>query len=162
MFSGLRENSVFYILDKSNEPILKVGQVISVSNTQPKFPYQSYNLTEMIVDVKVRVGDSDMEFKQLPSNGQIANSGALVVSDSKEAMSAEVDAMLHNSRSILDSMDYHKGVISSCEEILSSLNPSIAKEKEQEKKISNLEEKIGNVEVALADIRDILLNKTTS
>lgn len=38
MFSGLRTNSIFYVLDKSNEPTLQIGQVVSVSNPQPKFP----------------------------------------------------------------------------------------------------------------------------
>lgn len=159
MFSGLRENSVFYILDKADKPTLKIGQVISVSNAQPKFPsYQgSYAPpVETTVDVKVKVGDEELEFKQLPSSGQIANSGAVVVSESKDAMSAEVDAMLRNSRSIIESVDYHKGVAASCEEIISELNPRIAKEKEQEKKISNLEEKMEGVEDALTDIKGML------
>lgn len=38
MFQGLRQNSIFYVLDKSGEPTLKIGQVINVSNPQPKFP----------------------------------------------------------------------------------------------------------------------------
>ena len=38
MFSGLRTNSIFYVLEKGEEPTLKIGQVVSVSNPQPKFP----------------------------------------------------------------------------------------------------------------------------
>ena len=38
MFQGLRQNSIFYVLDKTNEPTLTIGQVVSVSNPQPKFP----------------------------------------------------------------------------------------------------------------------------
>lgn len=94
MFQGLRPNSIFYVLDKSGEPTLKIGQVVSVSNPQPKFPsYQPGQFNpqpmETTVDVKVKMPDGEAEFKQLPSNGQIANSGDLVVSESREAMSAE-------------------------------------------------------------------------
>ena len=39
MFQGLRQSSLFYILDKGGEkPTLKIGQVISVSNPQQKYP----------------------------------------------------------------------------------------------------------------------------
>ena len=38
MFQGLRPNSIFYVLDKGENPSLKIGQVVSVSNPQPKFP----------------------------------------------------------------------------------------------------------------------------
>ena len=83
MFQGLRPNSIFYVLDKSGEPTLKIGQVVSVSNPQPKFPsYQPGQFNpqpmETTVDVKVKMQDGEAEFKQLPSNGQIANSGDLV------------------------------------------------------------------------------------
>ena len=81
MFSGLRTNSIFYVLDKSNEPKLQIGQVVSVSNPQPKFPtYQPGQFSpqpmESVVDVRVKLTDGEMDFKQLPSNGQIANSGS--------------------------------------------------------------------------------------
>lgn len=46
MFQGLRPNSIFYVLDKSGEPTLKIGQVVNVSNPQPKFPsYQPGQFT---------------------------------------------------------------------------------------------------------------------
>lgn len=39
MFQGLRQSSLFYILDKGGEkPTLRIGQVISVSNPQQKYP----------------------------------------------------------------------------------------------------------------------------
>ena len=57
MFSGLRTNSIFYVLEKGEEPTLKIGQVVSVSNPQPKFPtYQPGQFTtqpmETVVDAK--------------------------------------------------------------------------------------------------------------
>ena len=170
MFSGLRENSIFYVLDKSKEPTLMIGQVVSVSNPQPKFPtYQPGQLgmqtMETTVDIKVKLSDGEVEFKQLPSTAQIANSGALVVSESREAMLSEVEALLKLSRDVLASKDYHEKVVSSCEAIRGVLNPQIAKEKAQEERIGNLEADVSGMKGTLGNIESMLqkaLNKKNS
>lgn len=150
MFQGLRTNSLFYVLDKGENPNLQIGQVVSVSNPQTKYPSFNNGFTpqpmETVVDVKVKLGDEEVDFKQLPANGQIANDKNLVVSDNKDAMSAEVDAMLRQSRAILESVDYNKRVVESCEGMLQQLNPQIAKEKEQTEKINKLEGKVSGIE----------------
>lgn len=170
MFQGLRSNSLFYILEKGDELSLKVGQVVSVSNPQPKYnqynPSTAFSQPETTVDVKVKVGEETMDFKQLPSNLSIANFGqnGMVVSESRDAMSAEVESMLRTSRGILDSVPYHEKVIHTCDVILRELNPQFAKEKEQEEKIGMLEIKMGSIEGTLNDMMGMLskaLNKNT-
>lgn len=157
MFSGLRQNGLFYILEKGEELKLKVGQVVSVSNPQPKYGQFGYaGQPEMVVDVKVKVDEETMEFKQLSANACIANSGSVIVSDSKDAMSAEVEGLLHTSKGILESVSYHERVLASCDGILRQLNPSFKKEKEQEEKIGLLEEKMVGVEGTLRDMMSML------
>ena len=150
MFQGLRTNSLFYVLDKGENPSLRIGQVVSVSNPQTRYPSFNNGFTpqpmETVVDVKVKLGDEEVDFKQLPANGQIANDKNLVVSDNRDAMSAEVDAMLRQSKAILESVDYNKRVVESCEGMLQQLNPQIAKEKEQTEKINKLEGKVSGIE----------------
>lgn len=150
MFQGLRTNSLFYVLDKGENPNLRIGQVVSVSNPQTKYPTFNNGFTpqpmETVVDVKVKLGDEEVDFKQLPANGQIANDKNLVVSDNKDAMSAEVDAMLRQSKAILESVDYNKRVVESCEGMLQQINPQIAKDKEQTEKINKLEGKVSGIE----------------
>ncbi len=150
MFQGLRTNSLFYVLDKGENPNLRIGQVVSVSNPQTKYPTFNNGFTpqpmETVVDVKVKLDDEEVDFKQLPANGQIANDKNLVVSDNKDAMSSEVDAMLRQSKAILESVDYNKRVVESCEGMLQQLNPQIAKEKEQTEKINKLEGKVSGIE----------------
>ena len=150
MFQGLRTNSLFYVLDKGENPNLRIGQVVSVSNPQTKYPTFNNGFTpqpmETVVDVRVKLGDEEVDFKQLPANGQIANDKNLVVSDNKDAMSAEVDAMLRQSKAILESVDYNKRVVESCEGMLQQLNPQIAKEKQQTEKINKLEGKVSGIE----------------
>ena len=168
MFNGLRQGSPFFILEKVDEPKLKIGSVVSVSQPQPKYnntfiPNQQFG--EMTVDVVVKVGEEEIKFEKWPSNMSIANFGAngVVVSESKEAMNSEVEGMLRNSRQIIDSVPYHEKVVASCDVMLRELNPSFKKEKEQEEKIGLLEQKMNGMEGTLTDIREMLslaLNKS--
>ena len=160
MFQGLRQQSLFYILDKGEDLKLNIGQVVSVSNPQPRYNQfatpQPFGQPEMVVDVKVKVGEDTVEFKQLGANQTIANSGSVVVSDSKEAMSGEVEGLLRTSRQILDSVPFHEKMLVSCDTILRELNPNFKKEKEQEEKIDALEERMGNIDDKLNRMFDLL------
>lgn len=161
MFSALRQGSPFYILEKSDEPKLRIGSVVSVSQPTAKYsqtyiPNQSYS--EMVVDIVVKVGEEEVKFEKIPSNLSIANFGqnGMVVSESKEAMNTEVEGMLRNSRNILDSIPYHEKVVDVCDVMLRELNPQFAKEKMQEEKIASLESKVGGIEGKLDQIADLL------
>ena len=161
MFQGLRPNSIFYVLDKGENPSLKIGQVVSVSNPQPKFPTYNpgqFNPQPMdtTVDVVVKLPNEQMEFKQLPSNMQIANSENLVVSESREAMDAEVEAMYRNSKEIVESEPYHKKVMEECAKMRAVLNPQIAKDRQQEEDINNLKSEVSGMKGTLTDIKSML------
>lgn len=138
-----------------------IGQVISVSNPQQKYPSYMPGQTptlETTVDVKVQVEDQQVNFEKLPSTAQIVNFGneGVVVSDSREAMCAEIDAMLRHSKGVVESVDYHNGVISSCEEMLTRINPQIAKDKQQEKDINNLKSEVSGMKGTLSNIESML------
>lgn len=158
MFSGVRQNNLFYILEKENEPKLRIGQVVSVSNPQPQFGQPYGQTTDNFVDISVKVDGEIMEFKKLPSSSSIADSGkgGVIVSDNKEVMNNEVESMLQSSQSILDRIDYHKKVVQNCNQILRVLNPRLAKEKERDEDISNLKNKIGGLEDKMDKILTIL------
>ena len=113
---------------------------------------------ESTVDITVKVGDEQQEFKQVPSTLSIANFGHsnIVISETKEAMSQEVDSMLKSSKQIIESIPYHEKTIIACEEMLKELNPQFAKQKDQEEKINNLETKVGGIENKLDDICTML------
>lgn len=160
MFSGLRQNGLFYILEKGEDLKLRIGQVVSVSNPQPK--YNQFGTggfaaqPEMTVDARVKVDDEILDFKQLNANASIANSGSVIVSDSKEAMTAEVEGLLHASKGILDSVGYYEKVLASCDGILRELNPSFKKEKEQQEKMSMLEDEVVGIKGTLNEMMTML------
>jgi ribosome-associated translation inhibitor RaiA len=112
---------------------------------------------ETVVDVSVKVGDQNMDFKQLPSNLSIANIGQnIVVTENRDAMNSEVEAMLRNSRGILESVPFHESIIASCDGILRELNPQLAKEKAQEEKIGVLEGQMKELGTTLGSIQEML------
>lgn len=162
MFSTLRQNSPIYVLDKKDSPVLKKGIIETVSPQRSRTGSFYGQPMDMIVDIRVNIDGTSQEFKNIPASLSIANDGNIVISETKEAMSTEVDSMLSISKQILESVDYHKDVIEKCEQILKDLNPQFAKDKLQEEKINSLESRIGGVENTLSDIKDMLskvLNK---
>ena len=156
MFSTLRQNSPIYVLDKKDSPVLKKGIIETVSPQRSRTGSFYGQPMDMIVDIRVNIDGTSQEVKNIPANLSIANDGNIVISETKEAMSTEVDSMLSISKQILESVDYHKDVIEKCEQILKDLNPQFAKDKLQEEKINSLESRIGGVENTLGDIKDML------
>lgn len=164
MFKDLRQNSPFYILYKGEKPRLETGSVSSVSQPMPK-PMVNYNAMmpqqpEMVVDVKIKVGNNILTFEKLPAANTIADfsmngndlSQNVVISSNRDMIKTEIETMLSQSKSILESASYHQNVINECEDILKQVNPTFAKEKQQESTISNLEERTKNMENQLGSL----------
>lgn len=161
MFSALRQGSVLYILDKTGEPTIKTGYVDNV--TAPRPMYKTYNPAvsfgtnmQTVVDITVKLGDEKKEICGLSSNSTIDSYGDYVVSETREAMISEVDAMLQNSKSIIESVDKHKANIAACEKILKELNPVYAKEQERDDRIDNLAQRVDDMQDSLSRIENIL------
>ena len=153
MFSALRQGAILYILEKGENPILRIGQV--VSTTQPSYS-NNFLMNGSTLGINVKVGDQNMDFKNVPSSQSVANCDNVIITETKELMSSEVDNMLQSSKSIVDSISYHNNVIASCENILKDLNPRFAKEKERDEDISNLKTKIGGIETKMDKILTLL------
>ena len=153
MFSALRQGSVVYILEKGENPVLKVVQVVSI--TQPNYS-SNFLMNGSTIDINVKVNNQNMDFKNVPSSQSVANYNNAVITETKELMSNEVDNMLQNSRSIVDSVAYHNNIITSCESILKELNPRFAKEKERDEDINNLKDKMGGIESKMDKILGLL------
>lgn len=166
MFSGLRVNSPFYILNTKDKVKLQTGQVTWISNVYPMFKQFSGTNSnyDQVVDIKVFVDGGEVEFKQLPSNLTIVNFGSdgVVVSDNKESILNEIKSIRDNSKLQIDRMSYYDDTYNTCDKLVRELDPQTAKEYEYDTKISNLEEKVSGIESNITDIKSMLkeaLNK---
>lgn len=152
MFSNLSQNSILYILDLNSNPKILSGPVERVSVPRPK--YNNFNPTlEMIVDVIATINGERREFKGIP-NGAIANFGtdAFILAESKEALNSYINAMLQNSRSILESVDKHKKLVMDYEEALQELNPSLKADKEKDKAIQDLQGQVNSLQESIQQL----------
>lgn len=91
MFSGLRQGTALYVLDKSKEPKVITGYVERVSAPHPMYPNYNPSVSfganlQTIVDVTVKLGDERREFVGVPSTAVIHSYGDYVLSESKDSM----------------------------------------------------------------------------
>lgn len=161
MFSALKEGSILYVLDKTAKPVIKVGRVEHITAPRPMYkqynPTVSFNLNlQTVVDVTLKIDGAKKDFIGLPSTENMHSHGDYVVSETKEAMISEVDAMLQRSKSIIESVDAHKENIEACEEILRELDPSYAKEQERDTAIDSLTEQVTNMQSVLRRLEALL------
>lgn len=169
MFSALRQGATLYILDKSKDPQIKTGYIENISVPRPMYktfnPAVSFGTNmQTVVDIMARIGEEKVTFEGVPSTLTIHSNGDTVISESREAMISEVDAMLQNSKSIIDSIDKHKSNVVACEKILKELNPVYARESERDQAIDSLTDKVndmqnefGSIKEALSKIENLLI-----
>lgn len=161
MFSALRPGSIVYLLDKTNEPNVKIGYV---ENTPQKRPmYKTYNPAvsfgtnmQTVVDITVKINGEKKDIVGVPSDATIHSYGDYVISETREAMISEVDAMLQHSKDIVDSIEQHKKMIASCEAILKDLNPVYAKEQERDSAIEDLTNQVNSMQTVLGRLESLL------
>lgn len=162
MFSALNQGSIIYILDKTERPKFKVGEIISIS--QPKIDYNSTGqfgqFQTTTVDIKVNIEGNTYEYNSIPSNYSVItyNNGKITLSETKQGLQSEVESILQNSKQIVERIDTYKQNIIDCESILKQLNPQFAKDKERDERLNNLEERFDGVEDRLDKIIN-LINK---
>lgn len=161
MFSGLRQGTALYVLDKSKEPKVIQGFVERISAPHPLYPNYNPSVSfganlQTAVDITVKLGDDRKEFVGVPCTATIHSYGDYVLSESKDSMIQEVTSMLENNKSIVANVEQHKSNISACEKILKELNPIYAKEQERDEAIDNISGRMDRIEGILARLENKL------
>lgn len=165
MFSGLRQGTTLYILDKSEKPKVVMGVVENI--TAPRPMYKTYNPAvsfgtnmQTVVDITVKIDGERKEFLGIPSINTIHSYGDYVICETREGMIQEVDAMLQNSENIVASIDRHKANIDVCKDILKELNPVYAKETERDEAIESLTNQMNSMQSVLTRLESYLTKNT--
>lgn len=148
MFQSVRPNSRAYIFFKGNPYRLEEGYVTNQPVVRPKYslPTTFSQTQETVVDITIKTDTGTYNFSGIPSNLEIAdtfyNGEAAIVSDSKEAMSAEVLSAKQKSQDVINSLDRHKEIISSCDTILGQLNTEYAELQKRDAELNHLKERV--------------------
>ena len=160
MFQSVRPNSQIYIFHKGNTPHIEIGYVTNQPIPRPKYqlPTTFGQPQEMVVDLIVKVNDQSFNYNNLPSTADVADSSSngesIIISDSKEAMNAELVNLKQKSTDIINSVDYHKDLISKYEKLLSDINPEFAEKQEQKMEIDTLKYQMAEMSRSIASLME--------
>lgn len=161
MFSNLSQNSIMYLLDLHSSPKVLSGPVERVSVPRPKYNTFNPNM-EMVVDIIATINGERREFKGVP-NGTIANFGddAFVLAESRDALNAYINAMLQNSKNVVNSIEKHQKLVVDYEEALQELNPDIRASKENDKAIQTLQDQVEALQKGMQQMLAIMTKNET-
>ena len=160
MFQSVRPNSPIYILHKGDTPRLEMGSVTNqpVPRAKYQLPATFGQTQELVVDLIVKVGDRTVNYNGLPSHLDIADSSSngesIVISDNKEAMNAELLNLKQKSTDIINSIDFHKGLIEEYEQILAQLNPEFAEKQEQKQEMDVLKAQMAEMSRSISALME--------
>lgn len=156
MFSALNQGSLVYILDKTDKLKYSIGEV--VGTTIPQFATDGTN--QMVMNIKVKVGDVTTDFNNIPSNSSIVTykGGKTIIAETKQQIQAEVESILHKANYTLEHIEDIKNEAEQAESILKSIDTNYAKDKARDEEIASLKDKVLGVESKLDKILDIVSN----
>lgn len=157
MFSSLQQGSLIYILDKTDTPKLKIGEVASVSAPRANNFINNFG-NNMCVDIKVNIDGTTYDYNSIPSSYSIVsyNNGKITLSETKQGLQSEVETIISNSKQVLNNIDTYKANIAEGEKILKELSPQFAKDKERDDRLDSLETKFEGVESKIDKILNAL------
>lgn len=161
MFQGVRQGSVLYILRKGESPTLTKAQVLSVSNPYAPANQNPQNIFSQasVVDIQVSLGGENTTYKEMPALAEIVTcADGTVLSDNPEIMLNEVKNLHRTSQQIVDSAPHHESLLPVYESFYDILDPNLAKEREKDKRLTFLENKVSGMEGTLTDIHKLLLS----
>jgi len=116
---------------------------------------------QTVVDLKTRIDNETKEFV-VPSNLSVHTYGDYTLSENKEAMISEVDALLQDVTTKIDNMDKYKEDAEVYKKILKDLNPVYAKEQERDEAISDLNARMDDLQDVISRLDSFLRRNETS
>lgn len=160
-FKDIKQNYPVYILNTEEINAIN-GKVINVSQpyfpTQQQFPSQqafSPTNTQRMIDLTIEYDGRTQTFS-VPETSQVVNAPNMVISTDRDGIIREVEAIKSTKEERLKSREKDESDVKACEEILANWNPEFAAKKEQEKRLTEMETKIGNMENTMQEIYQLL------
>lgn len=152
MFSALSQGASLYILQKGEDLKLSIGTVLS--RTEPTNFHSQYtaflpNQQEAPIEIEVSADGNTMKFSKVPANLSRADFGNTIITETREQMLSEVERMMAQSQSVIDSVPRHQRTLEQGKELLMQLNPVFAREQARERRIAHLEGDVGEMKAML-------------
>ena len=162
MLHGLRAGAPLYVLYKT-EPKVETLEVVSVSNPLPQFPTYTAGMPQMqpqrVVDIQARRGEETVKFEKVPADVQIADFGpssGIVLSESKEAILAEIDAFEKKNERELEQQPRYRHNVEECRKMKQALSPALKKEAETAARLDSLEKRLDGLTGGMSSLEGFM------
>ena len=108
---------------------------------------------KLLVDLKIKTANGEVDLQKLPADLSIADFGnGMVVSESRDAIYNEIEALRKTSQRVVDSIEYHQTVMSKCTDLMAELNPQV----KQEAEFDSLKQEVSGIKGDLAELKGML------
>lgn len=143
MFKDLQKGYSVHVLEKTDGIRYFCGTVALVSapryENAPTNPMDFSKLPyDKVIDLTVEYDGKSKTFV-VPETSNVQSSSSFTLSCSPEFIANELNAVIKNSTSIIESVDHHKQLISQCKAVLKEVDRNYAKESENNERIERIE-----------------------
>lgn len=148
-FKDIKQGYPVYVLHKG-QMTARTGKVTMVS--QPRFPQvaQQPMASGLVMDVTIEE-DGQSRTYTMPESSAVVCAGDVIISTDRGGILMEVEAMRNASEEVVNSVQRHREIMEKCDRILTEWNPALAEKKQQEERISSLEDEVRGLGTMLKD-----------
>ena len=146
-FASTRQGCQIYLLRRGSQPQLEIVNVSGVSERMA-MPGGGYAYPpRSVVNITVDTQPQQTTFQCVPTDTDVyyCENGQTVVAATKEAMNNELTSMMRRSEEIIRSVDNHRVIIESCNELLNKLNPERGEKAKQDEEIATIKSELNEL-----------------
>ena len=146
-FASTRQGCQIYLLRRGSQPQLEIVNVSQVSERMA-MPGGGYAYPpRSVVNITVDTQPQQTTFQCVPTDTDVyyCENGQTVVAATKEAMNNELTSMMRRSEEIIRSVDNHRVIIESCNDLLNKLNPERGEKAKQDEEIATIKSELNEL-----------------
>ena len=146
-FASTRQGCQIYLLRRGSQPQLEIVNVSQVSERMA-MPGGGYAYPpRSVVNITVDTQPQQTTFQCVPTDTDVyyCENGQTVVAATKEAMNNELTSMMRRSEEIIRSVDNHRVMIESCNDLLNKLNPERGEKAKQDEEIATIKSELNEL-----------------
>lgn len=146
-FASTRQGCQIYLLRRGSQPQLEIVNVTQVSERMA-MPGGGYAYPpRSVVNITVDTQPQQTTFQCVPTDTDVyyCENGQTVVAATREAMNNELTSMMRRSEEIIRSVDNHRVIIESCNDLLNKLNPERGEKAKQDEEIATIKSELNEL-----------------
>ena len=159
MFSDLKKGSQVHVLDTTGVPKYRIGKIIDKSDPKYVTPQPgNYNMQTRVIDLVVDI-DGENKTYTVPENQNVGKASGIMLSCMVDPIINEINSIKSMSEDIIKSVPENEAKIKECEVILEDINPAYKQYRNQDKKIANIEERVGDLSKSFDELKKLIIEK---